>query len=220
MAEILIVDDDREICSILKEILEEEGYHVDYVTSGDEALIEIDKGNYDIVITDLIMPKISGMDFLSYVKRYKPGIEIIMITAFGSIENAVEAMKRGASDYIEKPFKLKDIKTSIKRVLEEAKFKKVHEVLFVEGEEKDTEKILKVIANPIRCRALYTIYKKGVMCFTSIKNELQLEDPTRLSFHLRQLRESNLVSQDSSREYFVTPKGKRVIKLLKSFDAI
>ncbi len=49
MAEILIVDDDREICSVLKEILEEEGYHVDYVTSGDEALIEIDKGNYDTV---------------------------------------------------------------------------------------------------------------------------------------------------------------------------
>ncbi len=220
MVKILIVDDDEDICTTLSEILEEEGYEVEYVTSGSNAISKIERNNYDIIITDLIMPRISGMDLLSYIKRDKPDTEVIMITAFGSIENAVEAMKRGAAEYIEKPFKLNDIRTSIKRVIEEAKFKKAHEMLFEDGEEKDVGKILKNIANPIRRKALFCIYNKGKMSFTQIKNELKLDDPTKLSFHLRQLKESDLIAQDSHREYHITSRGEKVIKLLKGFGAI
>lgn len=219
MARILIVDDDEEICRNLSEVLKEDGYEVEYVTSGMEALDKVTKEKYDIVITDLVMPKISGMDVLSYIKRESPETEVVMITAFGSIENAVEAMKRGASDYIEKPFKLNEIRTSIKRVLEEAKFKREHEKLITK-ETEDVGKILKNIANPIRRKALMLLYTRRKMSFKNLRNELGIEDPTKLSFHLKQLKESDLVAQNADREYLITARGEKVIRLLQSFRAI
>ncbi len=219
MARILIVDDDEEICKNLGEVLEDDGYDVEYVTSGKEALEKVTKEKYDIVITDLVMPKISGMDLLSYIKRERPETEVVMITAFGSIENAVEAMRRGASDYIEKPFKLNEIRTSIKRVLEEAKFKREHEKL-ISGDKDDLGKIFKNIANPIRRKALILLYTRRKMSFKSLRSELGIDDPTKLSFHLRQLKESDLVAQNANREYFITTRGEKVIRLLQSFRAI
>lgn len=221
MYNILIVDDDEEICTTLKEIFEEEeDYQAEYVTSGEEALKVMNEKNYDVVISDLMMPKVSGMDLLTSVKRNQPDAEVVMITAFGSVENAVEAMKKGAVDYIEKPFKLSDIRTSIKRVLEEAKFKKKYKVMLEEAKDEEVGKILKNIANPIRRNALYSIYNQDKMSFTSIKNEHQISDPTKLSFHLRQLKSFGLVAQDGSRKYYVTPKGEKIIDILKAFGAI
>jgi DNA-binding NtrC family response regulator len=214
MARILIVDDDLQICETLAEILSDEGFEVEYVLSGEEALQKIDNERYDVVITDLLMPKVDGMEILTHVKRVKPKTQVIMITAFATIENAVEAMKRGASDYIAKPFKINEIQSSIKRVLEEAKFR--DEFLSVPRDvEAELETTLKVLANPIRRNALKIIEAEGRVSFSRILSMINIDDPTKLSFHLRQLKEASLVDQNANKEYYVTPRGERALNVLR-----
>lgn len=220
MHRILIVDDDENLCKSLKEIFDEEGYEAEYVTSSEEALERVGSDNYDIVITDLVMPKTSGMELLAYIKGNYPHTEVVMITAFGSVENAVKAMKKGAAEYIEKPLKLGEIKTSIGRVLEESKFKKKYHTMLEDVTDEQVGRVLKNIANPIRRKSLYILYSRGKMSFTNIKNELLLEDPTKLSFHLRQLKGSELVAQDSVREYYITARGEKIIELLRGIGAV
>ena len=218
MARILIVDDDVQICETLSEILLDEGFEVEYVLSGEEALQKVDSESYDVVITDLLMPKVDGMEILTHVKRVKPKTQVIMITAFATIENAVEAMKRGASDYIAKPFKINEIQSSIKRVLEEAKFRE--EFLSTPGDvEAELETTLKVLANPIRRSALKIIEAEGRASFSRILSRIKVDDPTKLSFHLRQLKEASLVDQNSDKEYLITPRGKRALNVLKELTA-
>ncbi len=218
MARILIVDDDLQICETLAEILSDEGFEVEYVLSGEEALQKIDSESYDVVITDLLMPKVDGMEILTHVKRVKPKTQVIMITAFATIENAVEAMKRGASDYIAKPFKINEIQSSIKRVLEEAKFRE--EFLSTPRDvEVELETTLKVLANPIRRNALKIIEAEGRASFSRILSRINIDDPTKLSFHLRQLKEASLVDQNSNKEYLITPRGERALNVLKELMA-
>ena len=100
MPSILIVDDDRNLLKILGDILE--GLSVDIVTASnaEAALSAIESQVFDLVITDLKMPGKSGMDVLAFSLKTKPSIPVIMVSAFGSVEAAVEAMKRGAYDFI------------------------------------------------------------------------------------------------------------------------
>jgi DNA-binding NtrC family response regulator len=218
MAKILIVDDDLQICETLAEILSDEGFEVEYVLSGEEALQKIDSERYDVVITDLLMPKVDGMEILTHVKRVKPKTQVIMITAFATIENAVEAMKRGASDYIAKPFKINEIQSSIKRVLEEAKFRE--EFLSAPRDvEAELETTLKVLANPIRRNALKIIEAEGRVSFSRILSRINIDDPTKLSFHLRQLKEASLVDQNANKEYYVTARGERALNVLRELMA-
>lgn len=94
MKKILIVDDDIELRATLSEILIKAGYHTDEAASGREAIEKIAYSEYDIVLLDLVMPKISGMDVLTELRRLRPKTRVIMITAFATVENAVEAIKR------------------------------------------------------------------------------------------------------------------------------
>ena len=118
---ILIVEDDELMRSFLSQILKEEGHIVDEAGDGKEGLEKIRSADFDLVITDLKMPKLSGMDLLREIRKEKPEIRWIIITAFGSISNAVEAIKAGASDYLTKPFRNPDeLRHVIRRVLKEA----------------------------------------------------------------------------------------------------
>jgi CheY-like chemotaxis protein len=101
---VLIVDDEIAVCNSCMKTLSREGYAVDYSLSGEEALNKIAIGNYDLVITDLKMPKVDGMQLLRTVKGRWPEVNVIMITGYGTIRSAVEAMKLGAFDYVSKPF--------------------------------------------------------------------------------------------------------------------
>lgn len=104
MLDILVVDDDRRMRQLIEEILTENGFSV--VTSGDgrDALLMLKERRSDIIITDLKMPHVDGMEILSYAKQSNPDALIVMITAYGTIESAIEAIKKGAYDYIQKPF--------------------------------------------------------------------------------------------------------------------
>ncbi|MGQ9665237.1 MAG: sigma-54-dependent transcriptional regulator [bacterium] len=123
-ARILIVDDERKICEILKDILEGEGYNIDFVLSGYDAIKKIQKDSFDLVLLDIKLPDIDGLNVLKRIKEINAEIGVVMISAFGTVSLAVEALKNGADDFIEKPLETKRILTFIKNYLEKIEFKR------------------------------------------------------------------------------------------------
>lgn len=115
---ILVVDDDNLIKDFLKESLSRLNHQVDLASSGDEALDKIKRTEYDIILSDIRMPKMSGMELLKATRKFSPYAKIMLMTAYGTIENAVEAMKLGAFDYIQKPFSVDDIEIKIRKALD------------------------------------------------------------------------------------------------------
>ncbi len=113
---ILIVDDEINVTKLLEKVLMKEGYNTYIGSCGSEALNIIHDHHIDIVITDIKMPGMSGIELLSEIKLIDPSIEVILITAFATMNTAIEALKMGARDYITKPFNLKDVIESIKKI--------------------------------------------------------------------------------------------------------
>src|SRR5512136_1154074 len=118
-ARLLVVDDERVTIDLLSEVLSQEGYEVSTALSGEEAIAQGTHNLFDIVITDVRMEDKDGIEVLRFFKKNSPDTTVIMITAFGSIETAIEAIREGAYDYISKPFKLDEIKFTIRRALEQ-----------------------------------------------------------------------------------------------------
>jgi DNA-binding NtrC family response regulator len=116
---ILVVDDDEITCNLLEEVLSKEGYAVDKALSGQEAIEKGEKNSYGVVLSDIRMLDVDGMEVLRAYRQRSPETIIIMMTAFGSIETAIRAIKEGAYDYVSKPFKLDEIKLTIQRSLEQ-----------------------------------------------------------------------------------------------------
>lgn len=115
---ILIVDDEPLIRESLYEILKIEGYKTSTASSGEEALETLKKSSADIVVTDLKLPKMTGVQLLEAIKKETPSTEVILITGYGSIESAVDAMKKGAFHYITKPINDQEIKMLIAKIVE------------------------------------------------------------------------------------------------------
>ena len=115
---ILVVDDEMIVCESCQRILEEEGYEVEIALSGKEAFEKMKAHPFDIVITDLKMPGIGGMEILKTFRKEYPDSIIIMITGFSTVETAVEAMKLGAFDYIPKPFTPDEVSIVVKKAIE------------------------------------------------------------------------------------------------------
>ena len=118
MEKILIVDDERSMRDVLSIMLRRAGYGVTVATDAEEAIAEIGREIFDLVITDLKMPKGSGLDVLKAVKVSSPDTVVLVITAFASTEAAVEAMKQGAYDFLTKPFQVDEVQLIIKNALE------------------------------------------------------------------------------------------------------
>jgi two-component system, NtrC family, response regulator PilR len=118
MEKILIVDDERSLRDVLGIMLKRAGYDVSVASDGDEAIARIEKELFDLVITDLKMPKTGGLDVLKAVKDASPDSVVLIITAFASAESAVEAMKLGAYDYLTKPFQVDEVQLIIRNALE------------------------------------------------------------------------------------------------------
>ncbi len=210
MKNILVTEDDAKMRNGLVEILKEEGYNVDSVENGQKGLEKIREKDYDVVLTDLIMPAMGGMELLRNIKQIRPMTSVIIITAFGTIENAVEAIKVGASDYITKPFKIDEVQTKIRQVLAEREFDRSPQIL-------DSD-VIKAISNPIRKDTLKLLARAGKLKFTEIKNMLKIDDATKLSFHLRILKSYDLIEQDTEKVYMLSGEGKKLMENLKKFD--
>jgi len=118
MNSILVVDNEESICDFLSILLEKEGYEVVTANNGQVAGKYIRENDFALVLTDIKMPNSSGIKVLETVKETSPGTPVIMMTAFASAETAVEAMKKGAYDYISKPFQIEDLKLIIKNAIE------------------------------------------------------------------------------------------------------
>jgi len=115
---ILVVDDERTICIAVERLLVARGYAVDTALSGEEAVEKLGHSTYHLLITDLTLTHLSGMDLLRWVKQHTPQTAVIMITAYGSEKIAVEAMKLGAADYLPKPFDNDELELIVERALE------------------------------------------------------------------------------------------------------
>ncbi len=115
---ILIIDDDESLCQVMEYSLNEAGLKVDIAYTGEEGISLFNKGDYRLVICDLKLPGMNGMEVLTKIKSISPEAIIIIITAFGSVEQAVEAMKRGAYDYTTKPVALEELKLIVDKALE------------------------------------------------------------------------------------------------------
>lgn len=118
---ILFVDDDQQILDVVSTYLGRHQYDVDTVDNGFDALEKIKLKDYAVVFTDLIMPDISGLDLLKNVKESNPSTEVIIITGYGTIESAIEALKCGGYDYLQKPINLERLKILIERIAEKRK---------------------------------------------------------------------------------------------------
>ena len=113
---ILIVDDELGIRESLKLILEK-NYDISEVTNGEECVDYLKQNSTDLVLLDIKMPRVSGLEILKQVKEINPDIKVIMVTGYKSVETASEAIKSGASDYIVKPFNSKDILETVGKTL-------------------------------------------------------------------------------------------------------
>ncbi len=210
MKNILVIEDDKKMRDGLVEILTDEGYNVESAENGQVGLEKIKKKEFDVILTDLIMPVMGGMEVLMEIKHIKPGANVIIITAFGTIENAVDAIKAGASDYITKPFKIDEVQTKIRMVIAMEEINKYPQLL-----ESD---LIKAISNPIRKDTLKLLNKAGKLKFTEIKNMLKIDDATKLSFHLRILKSYNVIEQDSEKVYMLTLAGRKMIENMKTIE--
>ncbi len=118
MSHILVVDNEKSMREMLTIALEKEGYEVETARNGEVAVEMIENGDYDVVITDINMPRSNGIDVLNAVTRIRPQTPVIMMTGYASAETAVETMKKGAYDYITKPFNMDDFKLVIRNAAE------------------------------------------------------------------------------------------------------
>ncbi len=126
---ILIVDDEKDIVRALEFLLRADGHAVATALSGEKALSMLASESFDIMMTDLKMPGMDGLKLLEEAKRTAPGMTVVMMSAYATVEGAVEAMKKGAADYIVKPFMNDDIRFTVRRLMEQEKLRSENQAL-------------------------------------------------------------------------------------------
>ena len=131
---VLVVDDDPDMSAMLARHLESEGMAVTAATGGRAALKVLASQEFDVVVTDLVMEDVGGLDVLAVAGRCQPVPRVILMTAFGTLETAIEAMRQGAYDYLAKPFKLAEVTVAVGRALEDHRLRRENERLRTEVE--------------------------------------------------------------------------------------
>ena len=118
---VMVVDDDVETMALLREVITKEGYEVETAEDAETALVRLIEWQPELVITDIHMPGMDGLALLAAVREKEPDIPVVLLTAFGSLKTAVDAIKAGAFDYLSKPFIVDDIRLVVRRALEHKK---------------------------------------------------------------------------------------------------
>ena len=113
---ILVVDDDLDVCEYLKDFLTSEGYGVGIINDPNEAVVELKAGDYHLVVLDLMMPRLSGIDLLSQIRSVDDDVAIIIFTGYPSLETATSSIEHEVSAYIRKPFAVADFRETINRI--------------------------------------------------------------------------------------------------------
>lgn len=138
-ARILVVDDEKKMCDSLQTLLSKAGYQVTTVVKGEEAIQKIDKNVFDLVITDIKMPRVDGLDILKAARHKDEDALVILMTGYASLESAITAINEGAYDYLMKPIEFSDLKLTIQRALEKRKADKDRLNLLMELQDKNQE---------------------------------------------------------------------------------
>jgi DNA-binding response OmpR family regulator len=211
MKKILVVDDDAELRANLVEALAEAGYHTESAGSAKEAIAKANEQKFDVVLLDYMMPTMSGIDALLALRKSQPNLKVVMITAFATIQNAVDAIKKGASDYISKPFKLDELLTTIRRVIEESKFEE-------DLKKVDVDQTLSSLASPIRRNIIKLLCVREGMRLMEITRELGIDDHTKVVFHLKILKEAGIIDQNNEKTYHLTKEGTKTVDCLKTIE--
>ncbi len=158
MIKILIADDDKNVRKVLTNELSEEGYHVTETDSGIKAIELLEKAEYDVLLLDLNMPDLGGIDVLKKIKNTELPTEVIILTGHGTVSTAVEAMKHGAYDFLTKPFKMEELKAVIEKAYEKKRL--LNENLFLRTQIKRQSEAEKIITkSPLMLDILETVKK-------------------------------------------------------------
>lgn len=205
MTEILVVDDDRDLRESIAEVLAGVDFTVSLAADGEAALELLGQRKIDLVLLDLVMPGLGGMEVMRRMRERLPRLPVIILTAFATVENAVEAMRQGAQDYVTKPFRVDTLLASVRRSLEEAGFEACRATV-------NMDTLMGSLANPLRRQILFRIEQEGTMRFMEICRRLEIEDHTKMNFHLKVLREAGFLTQDDRKLYQLTKQGLQVME--------
>ena len=170
---ILIVDDEKDVADILKDCISDEERSIDVCYDGLDGIDHIQKNSYDLVIVDLVMPKVGGLDVLKYAKVANPEVLVIIITGYASVETAIMAVREGAYDYIRKPCKLEEIKIVVDNAIDKIKLfrenkgllKEIkdayHELMLLKNEKQADKKISSINFFSSNMPSLHYLYNNN-----------------------------------------------------------
>lgn len=211
MKRVLIIDDDNGVRLSLSKYLKSKNYQTSEASSAKEAIEKAAAQKYDIVLLDLIMPETGGIEVLLELKKIRPSAKVIMMTGFATIENAVDAIKKGASDYIKKPFDLEELDAIIRRCIEESRLNQALENL-------DLDFTLSSLSNPLRRNIIKLLKNNKGMHLMNMSRELEIDDHTKVVFHLKILKDSEIIKQDEKKGYFLTNSGEKTLTCLRIIE--
>ena len=170
---ILIVDDEKDVADILKDCISDKERSIDVCHDGLDGIDHIQKNFYDLIIVDLVMPKVGGLDVLKYAKIANPDVLVIIITGYASLETAIMAVREGAYDYIRKPCKLEEIKIVVDNAIDKIKLNREnrelikeikdahHELMLLKKEKKADKKISSINFFSSNMPSLHYLYNNN-----------------------------------------------------------
>jgi DNA-binding NtrC family response regulator len=158
MDNILIIDDEKSLLDLLSVVFKKEGYGVRTALSAAKAFEALDREDIDLVVTDIKMPETDGMDVLKRVRESRPDVPVVMITAYGSVQQAVEALKAGALDYVVKPFDVEELKIIVARGLAERRLRQ--ENIRLKRDLKERYSFENMIGKSRSMQEIYTLIEK------------------------------------------------------------
>lgn len=200
---LLLAEDDVELREVLVEALTLESFDVIACDNAEDAL-DIASGQYfDLALFDVVMTGMTGIEALSTLRRLHPNIGIIITTAFATVDVAVDAMKKGADEFLTKPFNLAALSVTLKRVHAERSPKSPLD-------ERKHDQIFSALSNPIRRSVIKQLKIHRKMKFMDLCRVVGIEDHTKFNFHLKQLVISGLVIKEDGRIYSLTEQGQQV----------
>lgn len=200
---LLLAEDDHELQDVLVEALSLESFEVSAHNSAEEALEAAAEQPFDLALFDVVMGGMSGIDALTSLRQLRPNIGIVITTAFATVDVAVDAMKKGADEFLTKPFNLSTLSVTLKRVHAERSPK-------TPLQERDNDLIFSALSNPIRRSVVKQLKIHRKMKFMDLCRVVGIEDHTKFNFHLRQLVNSGLVKKGEGRVYSLTDTGIQV----------
>jgi DNA-binding NtrC family response regulator len=211
MKAILIVDDNYGVRSTLSRFLQAKQYRTEDASSGAVAIKKAVTNEYDVVLLDQVMPEMTGTDVLIELKKITPQSKVIMMTGFGTIQDAIDAIKKGASEYIQKPIDFDELNTMIKRCLEEKRFNQ-------SLNKSDIDFTLSTLSNPLRRKILKLIKLHDAIHLMKIAKELCIDDHTKIVFHLKNLISTGLINKDEKKGYHLTKEGHKAYACLNIIE--